>query len=141
MTKLEVRRTVPGTTADVFRAWTEPRHMERWLAPGDVQSVTVESELRVGGTYRIHMQAEAGEYTAFGEYREIEPDRRLVFTWDWAQAEHAMGPTVVTVELHPVEAGTEVTVVHELPEKRVEGHRVGWDSCLDRLEQLPVAVD
>jgi uncharacterized protein YndB with AHSA1/START domain len=70
-----------------------------------------------------------------GEYREVVPDRRLVFTWQSPFT--GPEPSVVTVDIAPVEAGTLLTLVHEqLPADQVESHRSGWAPMLERLSGL-----
>jgi uncharacterized protein YndB with AHSA1/START domain len=112
--------------------------MQRWLcrsAPEAVVRVTA-ADVRPGGAYRIEIDDGAGKhYSLAGEYREVRPPERLVFTWQWV---HEPGDlvSVVTVELRAAGGGTEVALRHEgLAEKWREGHRSGWNACFDRLAQ------
>lgn len=135
--RIEVRRVVAAPREAVWAAWTEPERMRRWLCPEGATLGRVEADVRPAGGYRLHMRGPEGEvYTVVGTYREVEPPARLVFTWDWAEEESAVGDTVVTVLLESVEEGTEVVVVHTaLPTaESAEGHRQGWESTLGRLE-------
>ena len=138
-TSLEVTSLIKADADTVFRAWTEPDQMKRWSCPEYATVEKVETDLRVGGRFAIHMRgAEGEEYTAIGEYREIDAPSRLVYTWDWVQDEHKVGETIVTVQFNEVGGSTEVVVGHELF-PRVEakvGHEEGWGSCLNRLEAL-----
>jgi uncharacterized protein YndB with AHSA1/START domain len=98
----------------------------------------VELDLQVGGSYRIRMEIEGGPYTAYGTYKEIDPPRRLVYTWDWTEESHQVGETTVTVEFVEVDGGTEVRLTHDgfpAPEAK-EAHEQGWGGCLDRFEAL-----
>ena len=77
--------------------------------------------------------------TARGEYRELQPDRKIVFTWSWDDDEAwANHTSIVTVELSDRDGGTELRLRHEnLPnEESREGHSEGWKSALDKLEKL-----
>ncbi|HSM35097.1 MAG TPA: SRPBCC domain-containing protein [Longimicrobiales bacterium] len=141
---LRVTRVVPASPARVFAAWTEAPHLRRWSCPEGVEVSDAEVDLRVGGAYRILMRGPEGErYTAFGTYREIQPPRRLVYTWDWEEKEHAVGETVVTVEFVDRGAATEVIVTHEGfgADEAAAGHEEGWTSCLNRLEGYLAAPD
>ena len=134
---LRVTRVVRASPARVFAAWTEAAHLRRWSCPEGVDVSDAEVDLRVGGAYRILMRGPEGErYTAFGTYREIQPPRRLVYTWDWEEREHAVGATLVTVEFVDRGAVTEVILTHEAfpSEEAAAGHEEGWTSCLNRLE-------
>ena len=131
---LRVTQVIRAAPAEVFQAWTDPTHLRAWFCPAWATVVSATVDLRVGGRYRIVISREGALHTATGVYREITPPRRLVFTWDWEEEGEAMGETVVTVELRPHDAGTEVVLTHErLPEPRVPRHAQAWASCLEHL--------
>ena len=136
---LRVVRTVAASPERAFEAWTTPDQVERWTCPDPTASVDVEIDLRVGGRYSIRMHVEGGPFTAHGTYREVDPPRRLAYTWCWKEEAHAMkAETVVTVEFVPVEGGTEVRLTHSgfpTADDR-NGHEEGWKICVDRLADL-----
>jgi uncharacterized protein YndB with AHSA1/START domain len=69
---LQLKRTFKAPRQRVFEAWAEPRQLMRWSAPSDDFEVTAETDLRVGGKYRIEMKHVSGNiHVAVGEYREI----------------------------------------------------------------------
>ena len=77
--------------------------------------------------------------SAFGEYRELIPGKKIVFTWQWDDDETWENRTsVVTVELFESGGGTELRLRHEkLPsEESRDRHSEGWNSLLDRLAQF-----
>ncbi len=136
---LRLVRTVAVSPERAFEAWTTPDQVERWTCPDPSASVDVEIDLRVGGRYSIRMHVEGGPFTAHGTYREVDPPRRLAYTWGWKEEAHAMkAETVVTVEFVPVEGGTEVRLTHSgfpTADDR-NGHEEGWKICVDRLADL-----
>lgn len=136
-TRLRLTRVLSADPGTVFAAWTEADRMERWFSPEGVEVVSVVTDPVPGGAYRVRMRSDEGNvHTARGTYREVDPPVRLVFTWEWEEEEHAVGETVVTVELTEIEGGTELVLTHEgfpAAEAR-DGHAEGWRSCLDRLE-------
>jgi uncharacterized protein YndB with AHSA1/START domain len=93
-------------------------------------------DLRPGGRYSIEIDDGAGKhYSLAGEYREVHPPERLVFTWQWAH-EPNDAVSVVTVEFHEARGGTELLLRHEgLVGDSREGHRTGWNACFDMLEK------
>lgn len=138
-TSLRLSRIIKADSETVFRAWTEPEHLERWSCPEGLRVADVHVDLRIGGKYRLRMEGPEGQFhTAVGVYREIERPKRLVYTWDWLEEDHRMGETLVTVEFNEMEGSTEVVVIHErFPNSEArDDHETGWTSCLNRLEQL-----
>ena len=73
-------------------------------------------------------------YEHTGEYRAIDPPRRLEFTWTSEATDQR--PTVVTIEFLERDRGTELVLTHRrLPPKQVESHRRGWTDILQLLER------
>jgi len=67
----------------LWRAWTEESELAQWLRPFGVSTESVSFDVRVGGTYRyVMVNDETGEeYPTGGEFLEVAPLERLVFTW------------------------------------------------------------
>lgn len=134
---LRVSRTIQAPRAEVFRAWTSPEELRRWHAPGDMAIPLAEVDLRVGGEFKIRMQAEDGPpHTVTGVYREIDPPRRLVYSWSWVENEaHAGAETQVTVEFEERRDATEVILTHEgFPtDEARDSHNQGWVGILERM--------
>lgn len=137
-TSLEVRRLIRAPRARVFEAWTRPEDVKRWSAPGPLTTTVAEVDLRVGGKFRIHIAGPGGEdYRAVGEYREVTPPARLVYTWSW-EAGESVKDSLVTVEFHDRNGDTEVVLRHSgLPDAATrESHVEGWTSCLEKLVEV-----
>ncbi|MCY3545288.1 MAG: SRPBCC family protein [Gemmatimonadetes bacterium] len=136
---LHIVRTVAASPERVFEAWTDPEQVKLWTCPDPGAQVDVEIDLRVGGHYSIRMHVEGGPFTAYGTYREVDPPRRLAYTWGWKEEAHAMkAETVVTVEFVPVGGGTEIRLTHDgfpTPDDR-KGHEEGWQICVGRIADL-----
>ena len=137
---LEIKRVIRAPRDCVYAAWTDPVQLKEWFGPENVQTRNFVAEARVGGKFRWDLTSSEGEkMTVQGEYRELQPDRRIVFTWqfeddeDWKQRD-----SVVTVELSDCDGGTEVRLTHEqLPSKESrDSHTEGWRSVLDKLEKF-----
>ena len=137
--RFRVRRVIPAPPEAVFRAWTEPDRIRRWSCPPGGTILESQVDLEAGGVYRLVIEAKEGTvHTAFGTYGEIDRPNRLVYTWDWEEAENAIGETLITVEFLADGASTEVVVTHEgFPTaEAAEGHRLGWTWSVERLEEL-----
>lgn len=132
---LQIKRTVRGTPSRVYRAWTEPAQVARWFAPSSDYEVMVHRlDVRPGGGYRIEMKRSDGSsHVAIGEYKEMEENVRLAFSWRWEGA--PMEDTLVTVELRSSGDDTEVVLTHSrfTLESQRDEHTKGWTGCLSRL--------
>ncbi len=137
---LEVKRLIKAPRDRVYAAWTDPAQLKQWFGPENVQTHDLVADVRVGGNYRWDItNAEGEKMTVRGEYRELQPGRKIVFTWQWDDDEVWKNRTsIVTVELDDIEGGTELRLTHvQLPsEQSRDRHTEGWESVLDRLEKL-----
>lgn len=134
---LTIKRRFKAAPAKVFAAWTDPEKVKHWMGPGEVRLVSAECDLRVGGRYRWLMRAPSGEeHDVSGVYREIIPDRKLVFTWGWKTMPER--ESLVTVTIEPDGAGSLLTLVHEqfADEDARDRHNAGWTSALDKMERM-----
>jgi glutathione S-transferase len=132
---VEVRRTIRAPRQRVFDAWTKAEELKAWHAPGPLTVSLAEIDLRPGGAYRIHMVAPTGEeHRVTGTYREVDPPRRVVYTWQW---ETGTDQTVTTVSLDFVERGAETEVIlrHEgfSRDEARASHEHGWTAIMDKL--------
>ncbi|MDH3223214.1 MAG: SRPBCC domain-containing protein [Gemmatimonadota bacterium] len=135
---LRMTRLIHADRQAVWDAWTQPEQMKKWSCPQPGGVKDIAADFRVGGAYTLTMEVDGNRHTAFGAYREIDAPRRLVYTWDWKEDDHAMGETVVIVEFEAKGDATEVVLVHEgfpAPEARA-GHEEGWGACLAHFEGL-----
>jgi len=122
----------------VFAAWTQPEQVCKWFGPTTDSQCEAEVDLRVGGSYSIHVNGSNGmRRTVYGKYLEIVPPSRLVMTWHLTGFEDADG-SLITVDLRERDGKTEVTVVHaQLPNEQMrDAHEQGWNAGLNKLVLL-----
>jgi uncharacterized protein YndB with AHSA1/START domain len=130
----------------VFEAMTKPEHVKQWWGRlGEGYSVPVcEIDLRVGGAWRFVNRHPKGEVVFYGEYREITPPSRLVFTEIFAQFPDSV--SVVTAELTDEDGKTRMTATVRYPSLDVRdmvlssGMSHGAGISYDRLEDLVEAL-
>jgi len=116
---------VPLDPDATFALVTEPERLRRWLA------VAARVELRPGGDYRWTVTP---GHTAAGTVVDVDPGKRVVYSWGWEDGDPAPGGSTVTVTLTPVDGGTEVRLVHDgLTDEQAAHHAVGWNHFLGRL--------
>lgn len=134
---LTIKRRFNASPAKVFAAWTDPEKMNRWMGPGEVKAVHVETDLRRGGHYRILMLTPSGEnHDVSGVFREVIENERLVYTWSWKSTPER--ESLVTVTFKDDGGGTLLTLTHEqfFDEAVRDSHQGGWNGALDKLEKF-----
>jgi uncharacterized protein YndB with AHSA1/START domain len=114
----------------VFPFFTEADKLCRWLAD------TATLDARPGGECRqIHLNG-GKEFAMVGEFVEVEPHSRVVFTWGYDDPALGVAPgtSIVEVTLRPEGDGTDLRLEHRLlPTHAVPAHSGGWTAMLDRL--------
>ena len=134
---LEIKRYIKAPRDRIYAAWTDLAQLKEWFGPESVKTRDLVADVRVGGQFRWDCtDPEGNEVTITGEYRELEPGRKIVFIWkhegneDWKNKN-----SIVTVEFFDREGGTEIHLTHEkLPtEASRDDHEQGWNSVLARL--------
>jgi uncharacterized protein YndB with AHSA1/START domain len=134
---LRIERSFDAPVEKVFEAWTSEEVMRRWFhGRPDLETPTAEVDLRVGGRIRVVMRnpATGDEYGATGEYTEIEPARRLAFTWIWD--DDPANPQMIELEFSEQDGVTTVVMVNSgIPtEGRRASQQDGWSVCFDNLD-------
>lgn len=132
--KLFISKFIRAKREVVYAAWTEPEVMRQWFCPRDLQLVSAEADVRVGGRFRAEMSNGSETHTVHGTYREVVPGQRLVFSHQWQERDAVQ--TLVTVEFVDRDGGTLVSLTHEGFRNResAQGHETGWESTFDSLQ-------
>ena len=135
---LTLKRHYPVAPEKVWRAWTDPQALKRWFGPGGPQAVSVaDIDLRVGGRFRLAFGGPDGnEHEAAGVYKDVVPNRRLVFTWCWPRTTPDR-VSQVTILFKPAGGGTDLEFRHGqfFDEAARDGHNRGWSESLVKLER------
>lgn len=127
MAELMREVVMDASPATIFPFLTDPTQHVQWLG------TEAELDPRVGGVYRVNIQ---GRHPAVGDFVEVVPDRKVVFTFGWDEPDHPIPArsTEVEITLTPDGDKTRVRFVHRgLPADAVDDHTQGWDHYLDRL--------
>ncbi len=143
-TKLVVRRTFNAPIEKVFAAWVNDDEMKQWKSPEGMTTPVLEAEAVVGGKYHIQMRNDiateghpAGSFDVRGEYKEIDPNKKLVFSWKWDGDQR--DATLVTVEFSKItDSKTEVVLTHTgFGDAKVAAeHDLGWESTFNNLRKF-----
>ncbi len=128
-TAVEREVAIAASPEAVWEFLVDPDKATRWMGQ------SAEFEPRPGGLYRVDV---IPGNTAAGEFVELDPPRRLVFTWGWEPGGRGtvpVGTSTVEIELVPTDEGTTLRFTHRgLPdEAAAQSHAHGWDHYLGRL--------
>ncbi len=120
---------LPVDPDTAFALITEPERLRRW------KTIAARVDLRLGGEYRWTVTP---GHIAAGTFQEIEPGKRVVYTWGWEGSDDLPpGASTVTVNLAATDGGTTVQLIHEgLTGDQETAHAQGWNHFLDRLVAL-----
>jgi uncharacterized protein YndB with AHSA1/START domain len=141
--ELVVSRIINGPRSLVFEAWAKPELFRKWWVPksAPITLVSCEMDVRTGGKYRLEFAAGAQNMAFFGQYLEVTPPSRIVWTNEEGGEDTA---TITTVTLEEVK-GTTLVTVHDLyPSKAALDEAIATGSSgampeqLEQLEQLLV---
>lgn len=135
---LSIERTFNAPIEKVFNAWINTQALTKWFAPSDqMKTEVLKLDVNIGGQYCLKMVNDEGEeYVIAGEYISIQPNKELIFTWQW-QSHEDSAEMLITLKFSKQGNKTNFTLLQErIPsqESRDE-HNKGWDGCLARLEK------
>ena len=131
-----VERELPHPPEKVWRALTQPHLIAEWLMNNDFQP-------QVG--HRFNLRGDWGGVLDC-EVLQIEPNRTLAYSWDFASDDPAFNlKSVVTFTLEPTGAGTRLRIEQAgfRPDQKQAygGARAGWPNFLGKLEQVVARLD
>ncbi|HEY1538866.1 MAG TPA: SRPBCC domain-containing protein [Solirubrobacteraceae bacterium] len=132
---LRMERTFRAPAQRVFDAWCRAEVIRRWWqAELGWETSAAEVDLRVGGVVRVVMRDpdKDVEHGGGGRYTEIEPPRRLAFTWNWDGDGRG---TLIEIDFEENDGVTTVRFTHSglSDEEAVRSHEYGWGNILDSL--------
>ena len=136
---LELKFVVKAPRERIFRMLTEPAALAKWWGPYGFTMPGIDLHLRVGGGYRFTMQPPGGDpFHLSGEFLEIDPPGRLVYTFRYDEPDPDDRETVVTLSLGDVADATEVSLSQGefATEARLALHRSGWTDSWEKLREL-----
>jgi uncharacterized protein YndB with AHSA1/START domain len=127
---IERELSIAARPETVWEFLVDPEKAVRWM--GQAASL----DPRPGGHYRVDVSPRS---VALGEFVEVDPPRRLVWTWGWEPGglgDLAPGSTTIEVDLIPDGDGTKLRFTHRgLPsDEAVQRHVHGWEHYLDRFQ-------
>ena len=140
MSTLRMERTFAAPAERVFDAFTSEEVIRRWWhAAPDWDTPEVRVDPRVGGQVRVVMRDPHKDvrYGGGGEYVEIDPPRRLVFTWTWDDDREQV-QQLIEIEFEESDGVTTMRFTHNdlWNDEAVASHEGGWNAAFDNLARV-----
>ena len=140
---LRIERIIRAPRERVYNAWVDPEEMKKWSAPSHMTIPEGSQDLRVGGKFHaVMLESNGTKHVVLGEYREVTPPTRLVYTHAWIRdngnSDEKTPETIVTVEFFEENNATRVVLTQTgftNPGAR-DGHVSGWSSAFDNFAKL-----
>ena len=144
-TEIRLTRLFDAPREVIFEVMTKPEHVKRWWGQlGDGYSTDAEGDVRVGGKWRYVAHHPKGKAEFYGEYRELRPPERFVFTEIYAPfpPAHPDDASVCTVVLTEENGKTRMTLTAKYDSLATRdmvlqsGMEKGAAAGYDRLEEI-----
>lgn len=136
---IHLHRVLKAPPEKVYRAFLDANALCRWLPPYGFLCSVEHIDAKVGGTFRMAFKnyTTGNAHSFGGEFLELEPNRKLVYT-DRFDDPNLAGEITVTVELTEVFCGTDLKIVQAgVPDVIPEaGCYLGWQDSLLQLANL-----
>jgi uncharacterized protein YndB with AHSA1/START domain len=137
VTSLTLVRRIKARPQVVFDAVTTAEGIAQWWGPDAGPVLVAESDVRVGGRYRVRFRKLDGtEHESTGTYLELVRPERVVMSWRWVGGMEDPGESRVEMALRAIPEGTELTFTHSRlhDEETRRSHEEGWSGALRKLE-------
>ena len=143
---LVLTRVIAAPPEKVYRCWVEPDLLKQWFAPKPWSTPSVEADVRPGGASLVTMADESGtEYPNPGQYLEVVPNRKLVFTdayvGDWKPSQKPFFTAILRFD-DAGEGRTRYTAIarhwnnEDAAAHKQMGFHEGWGLCAAQLEEV-----
>jgi uncharacterized protein YndB with AHSA1/START domain len=139
LTSLTLVRRIKAQPPIVFDALTTAEGIAHWWGPDTGPVLAAETDVRVGGGFRIRFRKlDGSEHESGGTYLELVRPERVVMTWRWLEGGVDSGESRVEMTLRAIPEGTELTFTHSRlqDEESRLSHEGGWAGALRKLQAL-----
>lgn len=141
--QLEVEKEFPVSVDELYDAWVGPEKLKQWWKPAGNQLKEVQIDLKQGGRFQYVFATNEGEedLKITGDYKEVEPQKKLVYSWNWELPHTQAVPNnefQLTIEFSGEQNGSRIKVTQEnfKDKESIHPHREGWDKALDDLHNF-----
>ena len=140
---LEVEKTFPVNVDELYDGWVNPEKLKQWWKPAGNQLKEVEIDVTKGGQFRYVFETKDGEedLKITGDYKEVEPKKRLVYSWNWELPHTQAVPNnefQLTIEFSDDQNNSKLKVTQEnfKDQESIHPHQEGWNKALNDLHNF-----
>ncbi len=127
------KKVIDASVERVFRAWTDPEELKQWHAPEPAGILVAVSENHIGGKRSLTLVIQGKTYHIAGTYREFDPARKLVYSWEDPENPNDSIMTVLFKPLSENKTELEVSYTNPTVGSVQEGLFIILDHLQDRL--------
>ena len=121
----------------IWNAWIDPNIIKNWFGPDPKgKGIFVNMNVKIGEQFEvIFLGSDNIEHTCYGEYKKIEKNKELIFTWNWKSEPNHVSE--VSVILLPTKYGTKMIFKHSnLFIESSHNYEIGWTRTFQKLESI-----
>jgi uncharacterized protein YndB with AHSA1/START domain len=137
---IQASKSFQADVSALYKAWTEAEQLKQWWKPMGLTLSDVENEITEGGKVTYHFKGEEGtSLTIEGTYQEVQPNERLVYTWNWQLPDEKLNSSYkleVVFEGSEDQSSISITQNEEEQQESVKPKESAWDDQLSKLAQF-----
>lgn len=134
---IAIETTINAPIESVWQAWTDADRVLKWFGSDPKgYGVSAKLDVRLGGYFEVTFNnSDGAEHMCSGFYTDVEPLRKLSFSWRW-KSEPGI-ESFVTVLLSPEDSRTRMNFEHaNLGNASEHDYLYGWNSTFQKLDRL-----
>ena len=134
--RMTVTRVFDAPRELVWRAWTEPKYVAQWWGPKGCSLSTCTMDFRVGGKFLFGMILPDGqEFFSGGEYHEIVPHEKVVFTMYFADAKgNKVEASDIGIEHEAIEGAQDTVLFEDAGNGKTKVTMIGNEPMANAIE-------
>lgn len=134
---VKINKVIDAPIGKVFDAWLDPKTLSQFILPmPGMEEPEVENEAREGGNFTIIMKVGDDKVLHAGKYLQIDPPKKLVFTWESPVSTDDSIVTLNFTDLGDSRTNIELTHIRFIDEDRRSNHEGGWSNILSKLNDI-----
>ena len=143
--RVYLKRTFNTNASQLYQWLVQPELIVQWFGPQNTTVGAVETDVRVGGKYRIELCfAKGGGFDVVGTYEVLQAPHLLAFTFQYEGLPNPAPPSLVTMRLEQTAPGQTTltfTQAFELEPANMDKRTLAWNFMFDRLQQRTATTD